>query len=83
MKYVRLMHSYDAVCPDNDIYKALMKKVKEKISAPIELSIFTTDNQIINEQEDCIHCGGTGKEPKANIIEDTNYDGFNEILGIK
>ncbi len=36
----------------------------------------------ICEEDPCIRCGGTGVEPKDNIIDDDNFDGIEEELQI-
>tara|TARA_B100000287_G_scaffold23691_1_gene23166 strand:+ start:21 stop:1049 length:1029 start_codon:yes stop_codon:yes gene_type:complete len=37
----------------------------------------------ICEEDPCIRCGGTGVEPKDNIIDDDNFDGIEEELQIE
>ena len=32
------------------------------------------------EEEVCTHCGGTGVEPKKDIVEDTNFEGIDNVL---
>ena len=93
VNFMKNSNSHHFTIPASDKYATYLKGAEEwetKYSAPMSMSLFnmidgvgvdTDDNtNPLCEQEDCDVCGGTGKKPKTNIVEDTNYDGLNNVF---
>ena len=76
------MNMMDYWIGDNGMNQEGMKEFSPKFAPemPDMENHLETDTDYECEQEVCTHCGGTGKEPKKNIVEDTNYDGLDNVF---
>ena len=83
---IKVMNSADFYVPNTKVWYSAVETFKDAYITHVddvdfdEIEVGTVNHC---EQDDCIRCGGTGKEPKTDIVEDTNYDGLDNVFELK
>jgi hypothetical protein len=80
---IKVMNSADFYVPNTKVWYSAVETFKDAYITHVddvdfdEIEVGTVNHC---EQDDCIRCGGTGNEPKTDIVEDTNYDGLDNVF---
>ena len=90
LEVMKILNSFDLYIPNTKVWYKAIEEFLEKYATHIddvnfdEFELGTDgDTNPLCEQDDCTRCGGTGKEPKTDIVEDTNYDGLDNVFELK
>ena len=80
---IKVMNSGDYYIPNTSVWFAAVKTFQESYITHVDDVNF--DDVMVDtghecEEEVCTHCGGTGVEPKKDIVEDTNFEGIDNVL---